>query len=311
MRYRVGARGSRLSISQTESVISALKKIHPGHGYEVRAITTKGDTDSRPLFEIDRRGIFAKEIDRAVASGEVDFAVHSLKDVPSGMDRTLQLACVPAREPANDVFISNSGESLGSIPAGSVVGTSSLRRAIQATRMRPDITVRPIRGNIETRIKKASGPDYDGIILAQAGLRRLGLGVPHTVLPLDSFVPSPGQGALALVCRAGDAGTASMLRGIEDPDSRAEAEAERALSDHIGSGCRFPVGAHAMCDGGTLRLWAAAFSADGSKAIRAIRSGPKGDPGAVGRAAGLQLAEQGAADLALNWRAKVAGWNEP
>ena len=156
LKYVVGARGSQLSIAQTNLVIDELKKVHPDTEYEIKTITTKGDTDSRPLFTIDQKGIFEKEIDRAVAQKEVDFAVHSLKDVPSELDENLVLACIPKRETVNDVFISPDGSTLDSIKSGSVVGTVSLRRAVQVSRKRPDVTVKPIRGNIETRIKKAS-----------------------------------------------------------------------------------------------------------------------------------------------------------
>ncbi len=157
MKYIVGARGSQLSVAQTNWVIAELKKVNPDSEYEIKTITTKGDTDTRPLFTIDQKGIFEKEIDRAVAQKEIDFAVHSLKDVPTEIDGSLTIACIPKREAANDVFISSDGTTLDTIKAGAVIGTSSLRRAVQVIRKRSDVTVKPIRGNIETRIKKASG----------------------------------------------------------------------------------------------------------------------------------------------------------
>ena len=190
MKYIVGARGSQLSVAQTNWVISELKKVNPDSEYEIKTITTKGDTDSRPLFTIDQKGIFEKEIDRAVAQKEIDFAVHSLKDVPSQIDNTLILACIPKREVVNDVFISSDGSSLETIKPGAVIGTSSLRRAVQVTRKRPDVTVKPIRGNIETRIRKASGENYDAIVLAQAGITRLGVDVKYSQLSIDDFFPS-------------------------------------------------------------------------------------------------------------------------
>jgi len=212
LKYIVGARGSKLSVAQTNWVISELKKVNPDSEYEIKTITTKGDTDSRPLFTIDQKGIFEKEIDRAVAQKEVDFAVHSLKDVPSEIDSSLTLACIPKREVVNDVFISSDGSTLENIKSGAVIGTSSLRRAVQVTRKRPDVTVKPIRGNIETRIKKVSGENYDGVILAQAGISRLGLDVKFSLLSIDDFSPSPGQGAIAIVARTDDSETISMLK---------------------------------------------------------------------------------------------------
>ncbi|WP_237089248.1 hydroxymethylbilane synthase [Nitrosopumilus adriaticus] len=212
MKYIVGARGSQLSIAQTNWVISELKKVNPDCEYEIKSITTKGDTDSRPLFTINQKGIFEKEVDRAVSQKEVDFAVHSLKDVPSELDESLIIASIPKREAVNDVFISSDGSSLENIKKGAVIGTSSLRRAVQVSRIRPDVTVKPIRGNIETRIKKASGENFDAIVLAQAGISRLGVDVDFSPLSIDIFSPSPGQGAIAIVARANDEDTISMLK---------------------------------------------------------------------------------------------------
>ena len=310
MKYIVGARGSQLSIAQTNWVISELKKVNPDSEYEIKTITTKGDTDSRPLFTIDQKGIFEKEIDRAVAQKEVDFAVHSLKDVPSELDSNLILACIPKREVANDVFISSDNSSLDEIRAGAVIGTSSLRRAVQVSRKRPDVIVKPIRGNIETRINKVSGDDFDGIVLAKAGITRLGVDVKYTELSVFDFSPSPGQGAIAIVAREDDSQTISMLKKIEDSDSRLEIEAERALSDYIDSGCRFPVGAYAKSDGTQMTLDVSIFSVDGKESLNVSVIGDKINPKSLGKSAGEQLREKGAQDLALNWREKVEEWNK-
>ncbi len=256
-----------MSVAQTNWVISELKKVNPDSEYEIKTITTKGDTDSRPLFTIDEKGIFEKEIDRAVADKEVDFAVHSLKDVPSEIDASLTIACIPKREAVNDVFISSDGSTLENIKPGAVIGTSSLRRAVQVIQKRSDVTVKPIRGNIETRIKKASGENYDAIVLAQAGITRLGVDVKYTPLSIDDFSPSPGQGAIAIVARVDDAQTISMLKNIEDADSRLEIEAERALSEYVDSGCRFPVGAYAKSNGAEMTLSVVAFYIYPSKKI--------------------------------------------
>ncbi|MDH3780809.1 MAG: hydroxymethylbilane synthase [Nitrosopumilus sp.] len=310
MKYIVGARGSHLSVAQTNWVISELKKVNPDCDYEIKPITTKGDTDTRPLFTIDQKGIFEKEIDRAVAQKEVDFAVHSLKDVPSELDENLILASIPKREAVNDVFISSDNSTLDDIREGSVIGTSSLRRAVQVSRKRPDVIVKPIRGNIETRIKKVSGEEYDAIVLAQAGISRLGVDVKCTSLSVDDFSPSPGQGAIAIVARADDAETISMLKKIEDDDSRLEIEAERSLSDYVDSGCRFPLGAHAKSSGSEMTLTVSAFSVDGKQSLQVNKTGKKEDPKSLGKNAGEELRRKGVNDLALNWREKVEEWNK-
>ena len=310
MKYIVGARGSQLSVAQTSWVISELKKINPDCDYEIKPITTKGDTDTRPLFTIDQKGIFEKEIDRSVAQKEVDFAVHSLKDVPSELDENLTLASIPKREVVNDVFISSDNSTLDDIKKGSVVGTSSLRRAVQVSRKRPDVTVKPIRGNIETRIKKISGNGYDAIVLAQAGISRLGINVNYTPLTVDDFAPSPGQGAIAIVARSDDAKTISMLKKIEDNDSRLEIEAERSLSEYVDSGCRFPLGAYAKSNGSEMDLTVSAFSVDGKQFLQVSNSGNKLDPKYLGKIVGEELCRKGINDLALNWREKVEEWNK-
>jgi len=310
LKYVVGARGSQLSVAQTNWVISELKKTNPECDYEIKTITTKGDTDTRPLFTIDQKGIFEKEIDRAVAQKEVDFAVHSLKDVPSELDENLILASIPKREAVNDVFISSDNSTLDDIREGSVIGTSSLRRAVQVSRKRPDVIVKPIRGNIETRIRKISGEDYDAIVLAQAGISRLGVDVKCTSLSVDDFSPSPGQGAIAIVARADDAKTISMLKKIEDDDSRLEIEAERSLSDYVDSGCRFPLGAHAKSSGSEMTLTVSAFSVDGKQSLQVNKTGKKEDPKSLGKTAGEELRRKGVNDLALNWREKVEEWNK-
>ena len=310
MKYVVGARGSQLSIAQTNWVVSELRKVNPDCDYEIKPITTKGDTDTRPLFTIDQKGIFEKEIDRAVAQKEIDFAVHSLKDVPSELDDGLVLASIPKREVVNDIFISLDGSSLDDIKAGSVIGTSSLRRAVQVSRKRPDVIVKPIRGNIETRIKKASGENYDAIVLAQAGIIRLGVDVTFSPLSVDDFSPSPGQGAIAIVARSDDAQTISMLKKIEDPNSRQEIEAERSLSNYVDSGCRFPLGAYAESNGSEMTLTVYAFSVDGKQSLHVTKTGKKDDPHSLAKLVGEELCTKGINDLALNWREKVEEWNK-
>ena len=310
MNYKLGTRGSRLSLSQTNWVLDELKKTNSSLSFEIEKITTQGDTDTRPLFTIEQKGIFEKEIDRAVAEKEVDFAVHSLKDVPSELADNLIIASIPKREKVNDVFISSDGSSLDEIKAGSVIGTSSLRRAVQVSRKRSDVVVKPIRGNIETRIKKTSEENYDAIVLAQAGISRLGVDIQSTFLSIDDFSPSPGQGAIAIVARIDDIQTIEMLKKIEDLDSRLEIEAERALSDFIDSGCRFPLGAYAKSNGSEMTLSVSAFSVDGKQSLHVTRSGDKNNPKSLGRQVGEELRSKGINDLALNWREKVEEWNK-
>ncbi len=301
----MATRGSRLSLAQTAQTIGELSRSDPESTFQAIRITTKGDTDAKPLFRMDRRGIFEKEVDMAVADGRADFAVHSMKDVPTDIPDGLVLACVPRRAPPNDVLICREGIDPRSPPPGSVVGTSSLRRAAQVRMAFPGVEVRPIRGNVDTRVSRVGG-SLDAVVLARAGIERLGLDVPYEVLPTETFVPSPGQGALAVVARSGDRSTISLLESIQDGPSRAETEAERALSRVIESGCRFPVGAYASSEDGLVRMVAAAYHPGGGGAIVSRRSGS--DPAEVGRAAGNDLLERGAAALALNWRRQLAEW---
>lgn len=310
MRYLVGARGSQLSLAQTNWVISELKKNVQQTEFEIVPIKTKGDTDARPLFTINQKGIFEKEIDRAVAEKKVDFAVHSLKDVPAELPEELVLACIPKREPPNDIFISKDGKTLNAIKKGAVIGTSSLRRAVQISRHRPDLIVKPIRGNIETRIKKIDEDKFDGIVLAQAGIQRLGLDVKFEILPVEIFVPSPGQGALAIVARKDNIKLLDILKKIEDQVSRTAVEAERSLSMFVDSGCRFPVGALADQDGGKLTLSVTVYSVDGSKFITVKRDSEPTQAKELGRQIASELSAKGIEELAKNWREKVEEWNQ-
>ena len=310
MTFLIGTRSSKLSLAQTNWVISELQKENKDSEFEIKTITTKGDTDSRALFTIDQKGIFEKEIDKAVAEKEIDFAVHSLKDVPSDISESLTIACIPRRESANDVIITKDGYNLKTIPSGAVIGTSSLRRAVQVSRIRHDVVVKPVRGNIETRINKVTDGKFDAVILAEAGISRLGLDVKHSVLSTKDFPPSPGQGALAIVCRADDEKTISILKKIEDPKSRTEIEAERALSEYVESGCRFPVGALATTNSNILKLTVSAYSVDGKKAITLEKTGDIGKPKDLGKDIGEELQKTGIAEIASNWRESLDEWNK-
>ena len=310
MNFTVGARGSKLSIAQTDWVISELQKTDSSLSFDIKPITTKGDTDTRPLFAMEQKGIFEKEIDRAVFEKEVDFAVHSLKDVPSQLDPNLIISCIPKREAVNDVLITRDGFDIEEIPSGSVIGSSSLRRAVQVTRKRPDVIVKPVRGIIETRIKKVEERKFDGIVLAQAGITRLGTDTKISKLPINDFLPSPGQGALAIVSRKDNSSTLEMLKKIEDYRSRMEIEAERALSDSVDSGCRFPVGAVATSDANSLTLKVAVYSMDGKKSIILEKTGSIEEPHALGRLLGDELRDRGVKEIASNWREELEEWNK-
>ena len=310
MNFTVGARGSKLSIAQTDWVISELQKTNSSLSFDIKPITTKGDTDTRPLFAMEQKGIFEKEIDRAVFKKEIDFAVHSLKDVPSQLDPNLIISCIPKREAVNDVLITRDGFDIEEIPSGSVIGSSSLRRAVQVTRKRPDVIVKPVRGNIETRIKKVEEGKFDGIVLAQAGITRLGTNIKISKLPTNDFVPSPGQGALAIVSRKDNSNTLEMLKKIEDYRSRMEIEAERALSNSVDSGCRFPVGAVATSDANSLTLKVAVYSMDGKKSIILEKTGSIEEPHVLGRLLGDELRDRGVKEIASNWREELEEWNK-
>ena len=310
MNFIVGARGSKLSQAQTNWVISELQQTDSSLSFEFKTITTKGDTDTRPLFAMEQKGIFEKEVDRAVFEKEVDFAVHSLKDVPSELDPNLIIACIPKREAINDVLITRDGFDIDSIPSNSVIGSSSLRRAVQVRRKRPDLIVKPVRGNIETRINKVIDGKFDGVVLAQAGITRLGTDVKFSKLTLDDFPPSPGQGALAIVCRKDDSKTWELLQKIEDHKSRIEIEAERELSNSVDSGCRFPVGAFAESDYDSLTLKVAVYSMDGKKSIILEKTGNPKEAIELGRSLGAELRSRGVAEIASNWREELEEWNK-
>ena len=311
MTIRVGTRGSRLALAQTGIAIAALKKANLGVNFEIVTISTKGDVDRRPLFTMDEKGIFEKEVNEAVKNGSVDFAVHSLKDVPSDMAGELVVACIPKRAKPNDVLVNDKGQKLAELPAGAVVGTSSLRRAVQLTKARPDLRVKPIRGNVETRVKKVISGEYDAIVLAEAGLGRLGMkDVIVERFGVRDFVPAPGQGAIAIVCRRDDKKTMAILRRIEDSKSRAEISAERALIEKVEGGCRFPLGAVAVTRGDKLTLYASIFSADGSKNIKVAKTGSVAGAEKLGSKVADVLLKQGAGELAEGWREAVEEWNK-
>ncbi len=308
---RVGTRGSRLALAQTEIALAALRRARlPAH-FEVITISTKGDVDKRPLFTMDEKGIFEREVNEAVRKGQVDFAVHSLKDIPSDLSNELVVASIPKRASPNDVLVNDNGRKLKELAPGSVVGTSSLRRAVQLRQFRSDLNIKPIRGNVETRVKKVISGEYNAVVLAEAGLTRIGMkDVIVERFGVREFVPAPGQGAIAMVCRKHDRKTANLLRQIEDPRSRAEVLAERALIRKVEGGCRFPLGAVAMTNDDKITVYASVFSADGSRNIRVKKVGKATEPEKLGNKVADMLIKQGAMELAAGWRNAVKEWND-
>ena len=310
--YTVGTRSSRLALEQTKSVVDLLKRSKRKTYINILEITSSGDLDVRPLYTFDRKGIFEKEIDQAVIDGHADFAVHSAKDVPTELFSDLILASVPTRSAANDILIHRNGLKLDELPSGAVVGTSSLRRAVQILRMRPELIVKPIRGNIETRIRKVETGAYDAIILAQAGLDRLGLTELITEkFSVTDFVPAAGQGALAIICRNDRPDLVDHLKLVEDPRSRAELEAERNLLSIVEGGCKFPVGVVALSDKNPdlLTLIAKVFSADGSDQISITEKGRTEDARGIGIRGGQRLLNEGVKDFSESWESALKKWN--
>jgi len=292
-------RPSALARWQTRWVIHRLEAAHPGLTCREEVIVTRGDRVlDRPLPEIGGKGLFTQELEAALLSGRVDAAVHSLKDLPTEMPPGLAVGAVPARAEVRDALISARGYTLDTLPQGAVVGTSSLRRAAQLRAVRPDLRIRPLRGNVDTRVRKAlAGQPYDAIVLAGAGLSRLGL-TEHVSqwLPLEVMLPAPGQGALAVQCRAEDEATLGLLAAIEDPATRAAVTAERAFLSALGGGCAVPVAAYAepLAAGG-LRLIGFVGSPQGEGFWRGTMEGA--EPQALGQA----LAERALAEGARRW----------
>ena len=292
---RLGARGSALSLAQADLVARALSRTV---AVEVVTIRTTGDRLSAENAPIGWKGDFTRELDQALLDGRIDFAVHSLKDVPAATADGLVLSAVPRREDPRDVLISHPRRSFGQLPAGARVGTSSPRRRAQVLAARPDLAVTDARGNVDTRLKRLTEGRWDAIVLARAGLARLGrLDAAVEVFPIEVLLPAAGQGALALFARATDAATRRALAVIDDPPSHAEALAERALLVGLHAGCHAPVAALARTDGASLTLTAAVFSADGVRVVRETRAGATRDAEPLGRETAEALLARGAAPL--------------
>jgi hydroxymethylbilane synthase len=248
MKLIFATRSSALARWQTQWVIDALQSLHPNLACEEKIITTQGDKIlDKPLPEIGGKGLFTQELESELLNGNVHCAVHSLKDLPVENPTGLTIGCIPSRAEVRDVLISKNGYTLATLPANASVGTSSLRRAAQILSHSPDIRIQSLRGNVDTRLRKALDGQYDAIVLAGVGLKRLGLDSHITEwLSLDVMLPAPGQGAIAVQCRADDQSTLSLLAALEDDSTRKAVTAERAFLSGLGGGCAVPVAAHAM-----------------------------------------------------------------
>lgn len=304
MLLRVGTRGSRLSVIQTDMIVEKLKRKTPSLQVERKIIATSGDLDrTTPLFSLNQKGIFEKEVDQAVVDGKVDFAVHSMKDVPTDLHRDLMIGSVPERGATADVLVSKDMQKLNLIQNGKRVGTSSLLRVAQLRRVRPGLRTDPIRGNVDTRIEKVDRGEYDAVILAEAGVARLGLmGRVAERLSIEDFMPAPGQGALAIVARRDDPRITEVLRTVEHPATRAETSAERSLVRVLGGGCKVPIGGLASTERGIVRLSASILSSDGQDRLTASGEGSFDNSENVGTAVGEDLLEKGAKRIEQTWR---------
>jgi hydroxymethylbilane synthase len=296
---RIGTRGSPLALWQARHVAGRLGPLAGSRPVELVEVETTGDrVRDRALTQIGGDGVFTKEIQRALLEGAVDVAVHSLKDLPTAAVIGLTLAAVPPRGPAGDVFVSRRHRSFDGLPQGAVVGTSSLRRRSQALYRRPDLRLRDLRGNVETRLRKLAEQDLDAIILAQAGLERLGLAGEITeILDPSWMLPAVGQGALGMECRADDPATRALLDPLDDAPTRQAVLAERALLRGLGGGCLVPVGASAAVRGDRLELRAAVLAPDGSRRVRGEVAGPAGEAEDLGRRLAEDLLARGAREL--------------
>lgn len=307
--FRIGTRASALARAQTGQMADRIRGL--GHRVHVEHVTTRGDTLAGvPVVGMGGDGVFVRELERALLERRIDAAVHSLKDVPTAVTPGLALACVPARATPFDVFVGRSSPTLEGLPAGAVVGTSSVRRVMSLGASRPDIVTRPIRGNVDTRLRRLDEGECDGLILAGAGLERLGLsGRVTEVLRPERFWPAVGQGALVIQVRSDDPAAAAVVAPLDDPASRAGVEAERACLERLAGGCLAPIGAWGRMESGRLVLGACVLGTRGGAVVRLGFEGAAADgegAGDLGRRAAESLLGQGADEL-LSAARRAAG----
>jgi len=296
-RVVIATRRSRLALWQAGHVKQRLEALHAGLAVELLPLSTRGDEIlDRRLDQAGGKGLFVKELENALAERRADLAVHSMKDVPADLPPGFILAAIMAREDPRDAFVSNNHENIHEMKPGSVVGTSSLRRAAQIAQRHPDLQMKLLRGNVETRLAKLDRGDYDAIILAVAGLVRLGLAARiRSRLDVDDSLPAPGQGALGIECLDGRDDVAALLEPLNDPETARCVEAERGVSRALGGSCAVPLGAYAEALGTGLRLRALVASPDGGRIARADCRGA--DPAAVASEAVAELRRHGAGEI--------------
>ncbi|HXQ23335.1 MAG TPA: hydroxymethylbilane synthase [Candidatus Acidoferrales bacterium] len=294
---RIGTRGSMLALAQSRWVQASLQQLHPDAAVELVTIKTSGDRFlDQPLSAIGGKGLFVKEIEEALAANRIDCAVHSMKDVPAALAAGLVIAAVPAREDPRDVLITARGIGVDQLPRGARVGTSSLRRMALLRAQRGDLSVLSLRGNVDSRLRKLDAGEVDAIVLAAAGLRRLGIehaGV--TFFDALDFIPAIGQGALAIESRADE--TAALLSPLDHAETRIAVSAERAFLLRVSGSCRTPLAAHATVRGDTLELRALIARPDGTRVVRGARSGGVGAATGLGTELAHELLDRGGAEI--------------
>jgi hydroxymethylbilane synthase len=297
----IGTRGSPLALVQARQVRDRLAAVHglTVDAIELEVIRTSGDViRDRPLAELGGKGLFTKEIEEALLAGAIDIAVHSAKDMPTILPPGLTIAVVLPREDARDVFISRKSATLGDLPERATVGTASLRRQALVKRLRPDLAVVPLRGNVETRLRKLDAGEVDATLLALAGLKRLGRAEAATaVLALDEFLPAVGQGIIAIEARADDARTLALLAALDHPDSAAALSCERAFLAVLDGSCRTPIAGHATVAAGRLQFRGLIAKPDGSEVLETRRDGDAGDAVGLGADAGRELKARAGGDF--------------
>ncbi len=296
---RIATRKSPLAMWQAEHVAEALHSAHLGIQVDILGMSTQGDKIlDTPLAKIGGKGLFVKELEARMLEGDADIAVHSMKDVPVDLPEGLHLPVIMQREDPRDAFVSNAYASLEDLPEGAVVGTSSLRRQCQLADRRPDLQIKSLRGNVNTRLRKLDDGEYDAVILAAAGLIRLGFGerIRNAVDPAASL-PAIGQGAVGIECRADDPRVNALLQPLHHADSAARVRAERAMNARLEGGCQVPIGGHAVLQDDEIWLRGLVGTVDGSEIIRAEIRGPREDAESLGVALAEELLAHGAADI--------------
>ena len=295
---RIGTRGSALALWQANHVAESLRSV-VGVESELVIVKTSGDKFQQVSFsQIGAKGIFIKELEDALLEQRLDLAVHSMKDVPVELPKGLTIAAICKREDVRDALLSTSGAALKDLPAGVRVGTSSLRRKAQLLHARQDLQILDLRGNVDTRIAKLKRGDYDAVVLAKAGLDRLGLSANITeVLPADVSLPAAGQGAIGLEARSGDGETLRILTALDDTESRQGVEAERSALEALGGGCQVPIGAWGRVEANMLFLEVAVLSPDGVQCLRQQSSGAREDAARIGQHVAHNLLRMGADEL--------------